>query len=82
MHLLITGLHIYTSPDFVKGPSSELSPSPSSEPSASPSFRSTSSPSPDGFRYIEGDSGGSAPGALCGLYPREFLLVLGLYGLD
>ena len=29
MHLLIIRLHIYTSPDFVKGPSSEPSPSPS-----------------------------------------------------
>ena len=54
---------MYTSPDFVKGPpaspSSELSLSPSLEPSASPSLLSTSTPSPDLFRYVDEDSGGS-----------------------
>src|SRR5664279_197277 len=66
IHLVITGHHIYTSPDFVKGPPEPSAP-PSlellaPEPSASPSLRSTSSPSPELFRNIEGESGGGSPG--------------------
>src|SRR4051812_22604874 len=63
IYLVITIHHIYTSLVFVKGPwaspSLELSAPPSSELAASPSLWSTSSPSPNGFRYLEGDSDGS-----------------------